>query len=232
MTYSDDTAWAANTYEDGEVKKRNLEKLKTEQEQPKGMKNSHFLHEREKLTLFIGASFPTALSSWDFVRERAEILNWVGPAGCHVLMGLMGHPRFLWYQVHQKNSQLFQRCHSGTWQGTLSWTCDSTCRHRKYITGNSVVQRVPFLLCNRVVMWQTTSKKYYFALYGFTHGTWVLKEKHLSKVPLRNATLKGLGLGHLQQSLEIWIGVVKIHIETNDLQHLAGNSGCLYHPSK
>lgn len=81
MTYSDDTAWDANTYEDGEVKKRNLEKLKTDWEQPPGMKNSYFLCGREKLTLFIGASFPTVPWDWDFVRERAEIFTQVWTPG-------------------------------------------------------------------------------------------------------------------------------------------------------
>lgn len=49
---------------------------------------------------------------------------------------------------------------------------DLTGRHGKYIAWESVVQRVPFPLCDRVVMWQTTSEKCYFVLYGFTQISW------------------------------------------------------------
>lgn len=76
MTYSDDTAWAANTYEDGEVKKKNLEKLKTDQEQSSDTKIYHFLCGKETWTLFIGSSLPAVLLGWDLVRERAYVSTW------------------------------------------------------------------------------------------------------------------------------------------------------------
>lgn len=84
MTYSDDTAWAANTYEDGAVKKTNLEKLKTDEEQSPGMKICHFFCGRQELALFAGASLLELLLGQGFVRERAETSIWAWIVRSHL----------------------------------------------------------------------------------------------------------------------------------------------------